>query len=374
MLVAIASHLDGSSLRTLRLSSRRFAHAAFPILFRSVYLLNTSECIDEFELLVHSPYRSLGAIKQLTIYYGEWPDLDYQSRWRNNILWLGDRGQSQCKEEDRAFTRYKEFMKEERLRRANPEAQLLRIFKSLPSLRSITISHLNSWSWKPLGGHHLKKLKEKIWMLPRWENSITKPVLDILPIIEAYPHINHLEMNGTLTAEHRGSGKYLSVVSLKIDSLVSQYTAKEQTRELVTAFPNLRTVSLRLSQAPASGLEDQELRLKRVYWPWLNSFSVHGLWISEDDLWEFIERHDRLVYVGLLRVTLTKGSWESFFTRMRALNHGPRVGDNIELHVSGSVGCIMNADLLNHFLSRPDFPWPYLNHDRPRMMFSLELD
>ena len=100
----------------------------------------------------------------------------------------------------------------------------------------------------------------------------------------------------------------------------------------------------------------QQLPLQQLQWPRLQFFHVTDMWTSQEELFSFVERHS-LKCLTLRQVTLTSGSWKSFFARIRGLPSCPKIAffGHEQQQFQG---------LLDLYLEHDDFPWPFEGQDR----------
>ncbi|KAK3332651.1 hypothetical protein B0T19DRAFT_355422 [Cercophora scortea] len=376
LLTAVATALlSTADSYNFRLVCRRFACAGFPVLFRHVSVLNTTDCLKQFQTMRDSPYGSLGATKNLTIYDGTWPLVDRRSIWNRHPLLMArswaDPQLHPGPAQD-AYRQYTQFIAQE-IRREPPDVHLIDLLQSFPTLRSISVSHVNRWNLGPLDLAHYNNLISTIWILPYWETFIAKTVLSLLQIINSFPHIRRLDISGSLKLESVGHGVYPAIQYLEVKSLVGRKILKTKAREFLASFPNLRSLSVSLERGGPLG--EQVLPLDGLQWHKLRFCSLYNLWISEDELFGFIKRHSsQLWFLTLNQITLVDGSWESFFFRYRELPDRPMIEDNgVSLSALGSPGCVLNPDSFRLFLSQKGFPWPFGDPEPSDSIFHLEL-
>ncbi|KAK3377657.1 hypothetical protein B0H63DRAFT_398707 [Podospora didyma] len=347
----------------------RFAYAGFPVLFRNVCTMNTLSCMHQLQTLGDSPFGSLRNTKHLTIYHGTWPLLDCRGDWDRNALWVGCRSWANSRAAEDAFRRYTQFITQEALREFKPDAQFRKLIHSFPTLNSITISHVNRWDWKPLNNEQYNALIKKIWILPYWTSFVADAVFSLLNVLHFFPHIRRLNIFGSLSPEHYVPGVYPAVSHLQVRSLISCNALKTKTRDFLASFPNLSELSISLE--PGGPLNEQKLLLDALHWPQLCYFALYNVWISENELFGFVERHGRLRHLALDRITLIQGSWESFFVRYRDLQNRPSIEAQVLFAIS-SPDCVVEPEPLRLFLSQKDLPWPFFDLSDGIFPFDLE--
>lgn len=96
-------------------------------------------------------------------------------------------------------------------------------------------------------------------------------------------------------------------------------------------------------------------------WSDLQYCHIERAWVPENELLSFTEHHP-LVRLTLRQVTLTSGSWKSFFSQVRELKPRPHIV---------CEGILPSQRLLHYFLTHAEFPWPFLDTEDDIPMFSL---
>ncbi|KAL2261990.1 hypothetical protein VTK26DRAFT_2794 [Humicola hyalothermophila] len=118
----------------------------------------------------------------------------------------------------------------------------------------------------------------------------------------------------------------------------------------------------------------QRLPLQQIRWSDLQFCDIGGTWVPENELFGFTEYHS-LNRLSLKHVTLTSGSWKSFFSRVRELKPRP----NIVCEGILPEGILPSRDsdsfksqrLLDWFLTDTKHPWPFPDPDEDIPPFSL---
>jgi hypothetical protein len=73
VLALVAGLLPLAHLKELRLVSRIWADTAYPVPAQHLSIVNTEECLEEFERFMHKRKGTARYAKKLTIYHGAWP-------------------------------------------------------------------------------------------------------------------------------------------------------------------------------------------------------------------------------------------------------------------------------------------------------------
>jgi len=314
LLILVADFLPTTAdVCNFRLSCRLFAMTGFPVLFQNVAILDTTEHISRFlSTLCNAPCKSLSATRHLTLQHGTWPIIWSYKTWLQHCL----RVRRGHKSDELAFSHYMQFIIQEHHRNSLGNMHLEQLLQALPRLKSITLSHVNKWSWKPFNSLHYSELISRICTLPCWENVVIQPLSGILTLLDAFPQIRQLSVHGSLTAAP-GTKQYPSILHLEVKSILGHCKNSDEIETFFSSFPNLTTVLI--SMETGGRLDEMTIRLNRLYWPNLHTCTLVNMLIEEDDLVSFIHRHSSLRSISLDRITLTSGSWDSFSCRYKRL-------------------------------------------------------
>ncbi|KAH7000870.1 hypothetical protein EDB80DRAFT_809945 [Ilyonectria destructans] len=307
-----------ADVRHFRLVSRAFAYAASPILFHRLHAINTVGCLSQLHEFQNSPSRSASAARHLTLYHGSWPELGSVDAWSRNPQTLKQSTLSdQTKKQ--AYSAYRQFVDQEALRDLDKDAsRLTEMLELFPNLNSLTISHIHARRWGKLRNAHYHELSKKICVVPFFKASVKDLVQRLLPILHTSSRVSQLSVQGSLDlrgVEWRGvewTAVNRNVLRLKIQSLVVCESCEDRAVTFLLSFPNLE--DLELGTEAGGWISEQKLPLQSLWWPNLWQVTFHHLWASEDELVDFIVRHE-LRQLTLHNVTLFNGSWASFFYR-----------------------------------------------------------
>lgn len=316
ILTQIAYQLPSrNDVRRFRLANSAFAAAAFPALFRSIQVINTMECFEKLESLAKSPNGSIGAVKHVTLYHGEWPEIPSKEQWDVHPLVI--RRNAVTSAED-AYSNYCRFLVKEASR--DVVSDCIRLREILPGLESLTVSHLHSWRPSPLNNAHYDHLKQRIGVVPCFESS-SGILFTVLPILAALPRLSSLNIQGNLDVRGMRQKEDCSQVKrLNVQSLLSRDGLTDNICNFLSSFPNLTHLAAGLS--PGGPVWEQKLPLNMMHHSKLTKVHFSRLYVTEDELAGFVCRH-KLSELSLNLITLFSGGWESFFARIRPVN-GPR--------------------------------------------------
>jgi hypothetical protein len=363
LIIAIACKLHGKDLANFRRVNRTFASAGLhAIASQGLSVLNTFDCLEELQELLE--YRMIAhGTEELTIYHGEWPVCS-REEWEMHPLLFGgnDRfgaAQETCKT-DKAFADYLAFIKQEH-HGCDKAGVMLRVLGSLRRLRTITISSMQNLAWHPTSNAKYYNLQQKIWIAPYYDNLVTCPLQTLLQALtDKVVEISTLQIQGVFNPVElhlESSSVFLSIQRLHIGSIT--VTEGCAARHFLLAFPNLTELSMIFE-----GLSPSPDVTGGLFYPRLRRLSLGDMWASEQDIFTLFERHRHtLVHFALNNATLTQGSWQSLFTRIRELGsttyvtadgelYGRRRRETMSMHPS-------IARDLARFLQDREMKWPF---------------
>jgi hypothetical protein len=356
ILCEIASHLTAGELGSFRLINRMFSLAGAPLIARNgISILNTPSSLDNIQKLLERNSSIARTTQKLSIEYGEWP-VCTRDEWDSHYLLFGrttirDLGQqaTNSAEADAAFAEYMVFIAEEQGRTLHKDVEaFLRVLALLPELRTMTISHMQIWSWHPSRNFKYRKLQQKIWMTP-YINDTIEPAVQIflLALSNRFSNINCLTIYGTLKSAglypHLSGLQFPYIHKLVISSLDIRDN-QDAAKWFLRAFPKLVDLSIVFSHRDSSFGDVLESFVGDLFWPHLKMLHLDELWASEAEIFRiFIHHQDTLKIFSLGNVTLTKGSWRSLFTQIRSLRA------QVRIIADGAFNSKVTEDTLNMF-------------------------
>lgn len=309
IILIIVSNLDSKNLGNLRLVNRALAGACAECIVRNgISIMNATRWLEDLEYFLTRQY-VVKFTKQVTIYSGQWPLYTRQAQ----------------EEVEKTFLGYSPFVKE-RIIKYNREVYTIRhTLLSLGQLHTIVISHANNVS-------QIQKYQN----LPR-DIKMTFEVSDeVAPTVQSFllaygngqyaeNNIRTLNINGRFDPGHVYLGSapccFRNIQKLYIESFQVRYN-EDVIKNFLQSFPDLLELSLSFQgwgDCLGWGYEFP-LLFKGSFWLHLQTFYITEALITEDDLFEIIERHcNTLRSVTLGNVALPIGSWQSYFTRVRGL-------------------------------------------------------
>jgi hypothetical protein len=376
LLGAIALELPIADLRRFRLLGRRYANAGFPALVRELSFLNTLDTADALQTLSRSPYGSLGATRHLTIYDGAWPLATSQEEWARHFLFLSSRIKRNPAAAQLAYRRYEQFLRREASRTFETDVQLFHtVLAHFPSLRELTLSHIHSWRMEYLDYAHFRNLTNSIWVIPSFESFVANAMSRLLPVLGTCLRLQRLNVEGLLDTRdlEPGRHRYNTIRHLCLNAVLAGEGLEDSIANFLGAFPRLTTLAIRTF--PRGSISDQRLPLQQMRLPDLQFCDIVGTWVPENELFGFTERHP-LKRLTLKQVTLTTGSWKSFFSQVRKLKPRPDIVCRGILNSRDPQGWPMEdtklQHLLNWYLTDTKRPWPFSdpNDDIPTLSLS----
>ncbi|KAK8121336.1 hypothetical protein PG999_005456 [Apiospora kogelbergensis] len=369
---AIAGELDSVvDIANFRLVNHMCAAVATPIQAQHIAVLNTAESLEELSIFLRAHPHFARHAKHLSIYHATWP-ICTRDVWETHPLLLGgnDRmGVEICREHpatDEAFGHYRHFISTEARRNPVSDAETLaRILKLLPRVNQLTLSHVQTWSWKRTRNAKYTRLRRKIWMSAFFRDSIGAAVSLALPVLNDFPQVHYLEIQGSLNPyDIYTEGRLQSIThirTLHILSLEVFSGTQQAATNLLQAFPNVTEISLKL----ATNGSHTAILLQDLQWPHLRFLDLRNMWSTENDIKAMLGRHCSLERVMLREMTLFSGSWRSLLEYKRAclpalyLELGGSLhNEDTRLSIDVSAETAQQI-LLSNFLNDSNFPWPF---------------
>ncbi|TLD03582.1 uncharacterized protein PgNI_11662 [Pyricularia grisea] len=192
---------------------------------------------------------------------------------------------------------------------SSSDVYLRNLFRSLPSIQTIELSHIY------LKGYFPENTRILCPFYP-----VGNALTSILYTIGKSNKIQKLKITGILDAYNVKIDRDItSITSLHINAL------NKSQPQYLTFFYNLEHLSLR-----SAHWRKGRLRLPKFHWSRLKRVSLHRFSVSKHDLLSFVARHSSLEQLTLENMYFSEGSWISFCLRLRAL------GNNISVKLLGT--------------------------------------
>ena len=328
ILVLVADLLPLAALREFRLVSSLLADVAYPVLTQHLAIVNTAECLEEFERFIYQNQVAARWTKKLTIYHGTWP-VCTRDAWETHPLLLGgchrmDVGRQRSYIADQAYQNYGDFI----LREGSREpSDLLVALQALPNLRSVTLTQLRA-------SHHKQpqysRLRKKIWLQPNIKDCVSPTVTRVLGSLSDFGQVTELEIKGNLNPyDIEGPVRAEFIETLKITSLrCSNY---QKLSRFLSSFSGIRELSLEMNNMVAS----TAIPLDQVLWPNLEVLELTNGRVSGRSIISFIQRHTSLSVLRARGTAMLGGSWESILPGVQLRpSAGTGVAGTVVAHAS----------------------------------------
>lgn len=364
LVLHISCHLPLPDLCNFRLVNRNLASAAYPIITRHVSLLNVCSSIDEFLAHFRTRKESSSCPKSLTVYHGEWPVCSREN-WQVHPLFLYESHPRAFLDAaiDEVYERYVRFTSLQRGRADLKDSTVFsKLLSTLPHVTSLTLSPLQLSSRRCWSiNRRLGRIRKNMWISPSFNDSMAPLIGTFLRVSQRFPQIKELIVKGRLNPLDIPIAADSPATRLEVVSLMSMGAQSEALLALIHRFPQLQHLSIRLETANGIHLPTA---IQRLLIPSLRTLCLANMWISEASLSQVIDQNVCLHAIELADMTLTQGTWQSFFTCIRDAERCLGVVCNGVLDGT-SLECpsiVMEDDkryLLYRFLSNKQSRWPF---------------
>ncbi|WQF89390.1 Putative F-box domain-containing protein [Colletotrichum destructivum] len=361
LLSNIASFLSLSDLSSFRLACRRFTYASLHLLLQHLCVLDTLDDLEELFSCLSLDDKSRYT-ESLTLLHGRWPVCDFQ-RWATHPLQLNEslpQTASSPKWTD-AFQRYRLFVENEARRTTHDDlTRLKKVLELFPRLRQLTVSHLHTKGWRPVGPQQYIHLREQIWMSPCISDSeslgaIAQSVLTLLPTLSS---VQHLAIDGRLNLSSiTDITPIIQITSLKMKAVQLASWDRERFLSVIHMFPSLRELALGFTSTEVL------VPVDKISLPFLKRLSLHRLYVSETALLRVLERNPQ-VSLHLSDATLVRGHWDTFCHRARRMGKGADI--TLEGYMNGLDPTCVHLSIegdrkyrLLRFLENGEAQWPF---------------
>lgn len=366
----IASYLDVSSLKKLRLVCRAFSTVAWWFLARNLFTLNTLDCLQDVDQFLRS-LANPRVVKSLTIYHCRWP-VCTATEWIVHPL-LGFELQPHALADiqaDTAYQAYSRFIRGEESRTLDLDLAWFRdIIQRLPMLSHITIDRVPSGR-QSQAGEKFTALWNRIWLTPFRRDLVTKTIQPLLILLPFFPRIRELQILGTVdpmalkidhALEHIRRLRITSFLLTRYETAASASNCSKQALKFLSQFPNLETLELRFSSRSR-----YVSPLDQAAWPRLRHLTLSQMYVSEECLLNVILHNPNITSLQFDDITMDGGEWASFFSHLRLAGRHVSVrleGRLYRLRHEPSVvrveDVVDDNEQLSSFISNHAVAWPF---------------
>jgi hypothetical protein len=224
---------------------------------------------------------------------------------------------------------------------------------------------MHEYLWKPKSNRRYYKLQQSIWLSPFYSSDVTRTVEAVSLALKTGTNLGQLAAFSVLGCFNPddlyldSSATFPHIQTLEIDEFLG-YENEKAIRSFLLKFPNLRTLSAKFrGWLPAMGI------FESAHWPNLERLDLRGMWTSELEFANILETHaNSLTHFGLHDSSLTDGSWEGLFTKIRDLNRQPETTLSGELYGTSELETLdMGSDQARYhmaeFLRDLNSAWPF---------------
>jgi hypothetical protein len=341
-----------------------------------ISVLNISRDIEKLYYILQCPAIA-NNVKTLRVLHAEWPICSRYEWETHNLLFGGNErirttrqfptsasARRLCRQ---AFTAYREFVTEQECRRYSEEIETLhQILTMLPNLTTIQVSDMHDYLWHPKANRRYQKLQSSIWISPFYSNNVTRTIEAMLVAgsgMSSLGQVNTLGISGgfnprELYIQHT-INPYSHIQHLTIQDF-RMCGNEVSIQNFLQGFPGLRTLSVSFQ-----GWSPSINAFKSLHWSELEHLDIRGMWTSDSEYADILERHlPTLKVFSLHNPALTEGSWQTLFTKIRALNTQAEIVLSGELfgRTSGetiNMGCEQIQCSLADFLRNRESVWPF---------------
>ena len=323
IILSVVSELPKTSdISAWRLVNRRFADIAFKPLTRHIAILNTSACVGRLLATFKRPIPS----RKITIYHVPWTELQKQTSGVHKLLWL-----------DRTQISGKRVIPEEQ---TWVDTDIRRLLEATPQLRTITFDY--PLGQKVVAGYGDVSsplfwnggfLPSPSMRTPYWHKDFTQTVSLTLSILNSFPSITEVEINGRFSAA--AIPELHHTLELRIEALNRGGPADDSAiQSFLLAFAKLQRLRLCLSGP------NRSMRCGCFTWRHLVQLELLGLHIFPEELVSLLRRHKELTRVTIANVRLKGGTagWDEIFTAVEGMG--------------GSCSCSLLGDMVHGTIYR----------------------
>ncbi|KAI1286606.1 hypothetical protein F5Y03DRAFT_405866 [Xylaria venustula] len=351
IMINITASLPTGDLGRFRLASRRCAETGLPVMARQLRVLNTVTCLQNFNQFL----TTIPAVytRALTIYHSKWPIFSH-GEWQTHPLLLREKvphsGLSApgSLASSAVLQEYQEFLSRDDERRYHSDLEIVaEILGRLPNLLTVTIETLQPWGRVP---------GPNPWTSPTFNTAMNRMVRCVIHSLHKRPRVHTLDIRGkTPQAVLLECPIPTTITTLRIKSLVGGPLAPSNTPLLIPGHASLRVLEVNCPARPRLVFLPNPL-------PELQALYLQGCVVQEESLVSLYST-PALCRMHLSNITLTKGTWASCLSRMRAISHQPSlelsgIFDGHDLLCSQFYVQSTTLGLLQDFMDSK-IPWPF---------------
>ncbi|KZL67853.1 hypothetical protein CT0861_00869 [Colletotrichum tofieldiae] len=243
----IASFMKVGDLSNFRLAHSHLANVTFRLLAKHLRVLNVVDDLRDLVAFVSAKDNGYYT-EAVTLLHGRWPICDFDE-WVAHPLQLNEflpQTPSTTRRRQDAFMNYRTFAENEAHRDTDSDlAKLKRALSFLPKLRHLTVSHIHTKGWKPVGPQKYLALRKRIWMAPYINDSIGETSQNLFRLLPSLSSVQQLSMEGRLDPSFISIAAPITQITILELKAVQLYDPEGQSLlSLLHAFPSLKELSL----------------------------------------------------------------------------------------------------------------------------------
>lgn len=360
ILTAIATELNAAELSSFRLASRTFAIAGAPILPKNgLSVMNSSNDIQALQSLLKCASIA-NNVKTLRLYHVEWP-LCIAKEWETHAVLFRSNSRLQTKSTNYEIRAYEDFKIDQNSRRHSDDA-LTNLMKRLCNLETIVVSSLQDCFWSHNSNSRYQRLRKTVWVLPYRSREVSGAFQQLFSASGISQRTKNLQVFGCFDPSilhlNKSSTNFSWIQKLTVQGFKISDN-DESIRQFLDRFRNLKELSISFhGWGPVAVLGS-------LQWPYLEEVSLHGVWTAEKEFYSLFKNHSTtLQRFDINSSSLTQGSWENLFTKMRDLGSQAAVSASGELY-GRTARETLNMDCehavnLERFMVDSSVDWPFL--------------
>ncbi|KZL88164.1 ring finger domain protein [Colletotrichum incanum] len=242
----IASFMKVGDLSNFRLANRHLANVTFRLLAKHLCVLNVVEDLRDLVAFVSAKSNTYHT-EAVTLLHGRWPVCDFDE-WVAHPLQFNEflpQTPSTTRRRQDAFMKYRTFAENEAHRDTNNDVAELRALSFLPKLRHLTISHIHTKGWRPVGPKKYLALRKRIWMAPYINDSIGDTAQSLLRLLPSLSSVRKLSIEGRLDPSFISiAAPIIQITTLELKAVQLYDIEGQSFLSFLHAFPSLKDLSL----------------------------------------------------------------------------------------------------------------------------------